>query len=639
MKRGKKLLIIGSIVVVVVVAGIFTRNYLRTRFAMNARLNQDNLASAKVTRGDLKVSVDGSGKAEFSEKKDIIAKLDGEVLKVNAKDGDQIKKDDPIAEIDMEDAVATAENDIRQMESKIKLQEVTVREQSDNLTDLQDIKEQCDITAPYTGILSELTVKEGDSINKDQRIGTIDDTSQLRITLPFEKTQAEKVKSGQAVDVYLTDYIDKDVKARGKIASISNTSNGDQAITNIKVALEGKEGYEAGANASFSLMVNGTTVAPLSTGKLEWIDSHSFTSMESGKTKEVLKEAGDEVTQGEVLVRLENENVGSDIQKARTNLESAQIDLDQLKDQLEQARKNLEELKANSLLTAPMDGVVSGLAIEAGGQLKAGTVVAVVSDASKLVVPVYIDELDISKVKTGQTVEITLDALEGQTFAGTVDEVAVEGTNENGIGSFEVTVAVSDSENIKPGMSANVEILVSEKKDTLILPIEAVRKSDDQYMVMLKSGNEEAGTTNMPDKNAFNREPSVNGETGNGELPGNRETDSGETETGQPDGDMKTDGKAASDRKTGSSQQTGAPASSNLVTVKLGLVSDTYVEILEGLEEGDEVLISGQNGNSMQFGMPGGMNGGQQQIQQGSRGEVTETRTYRTEEVSPPDNR
>ena len=639
MKRGKKLLIIGSIVVVVVVAGIFTRNYLRTRFAMNARLNQDNLASAKVTRGDLKVSVDGSGKAEFSEKKDIIAKLDGEVLKVNAKDGDQIKKDDPIAEIDMEDAVATAENDIRQMESKIKLQEVTVREQSDNLTDLQDIKEQCDITAPYTGILSELTVKEGDSINKDQRIGTIDDTSQLRITLPFEKTQAEKVKSGQAVDVYLTDYIDKDVKARGKIASISNTSNGGQAIADVEVALEGKEGYEAGANASFSLMVNGTTVAPLSTGKLEWIDSHSFTSMESGKTKEVLKEAGDEVTQGEVLVRLENENVGSDIQKARTNLESAQIDLDQLKDQLEQARKNLEELKANSLLTAPMDGVVSGLAIEAGGQLKAGTVVAVVSDASKLVVPVYIDELDISKVKTGQTVEITLDALEGQTFAGTVDEVAVEGTNENGIGSFEVTVAVSDSENIKPGMSANVEILVSEKKDTLILPIEAVRKSDDQYMVMLKSGNEEAGTTNMPDKNAFNREPSVNGETGNGELPGNRETDSGETETGQPDGDMKTDGKAASDRKTGSSQQTGAPASSNLVTVKLGLVSDTYVEILEGLEEGDEVLISGQNGNSMQFGMPGGMNGGQQQIQQGSRGEVTETRTYRTEEVSPPDNR
>jgi HlyD family secretion protein len=256
----------------------------------------------------------------------------------------------------------------------------------------------------------------------------------------------------------------------------------------------------------------------------------------------VLKEAGEKVSKGEVILRLENKNIGLDMEKAQYSQESAQLELDNLREQLEQLKEDLEALNTDSLIQSPIDGVISNLAIEAGDQIKAGTVTAVVSNSSELVVPVQIDELDISKVKEGQSAEITLDALEGKTFTGTVDKVAVEGTNENGIGSFEVIIRIPDPKEIKPGMSANVEILVSEKTDTLILPIEAVQKTDGEYMVMRKSDSEAA-----------------------------------EGQRGR-----------ISNRQ-------------DMVPVKLGLVSDSYVEIVEGLSEGDEVLITGQEQTTNQM--------------------------------------
>jgi HlyD family secretion protein len=198
------------------------------------------------------------------------------------------------------------------------------------------------------------------------------------------------------------------------------------------------------------------------------------------------------------------------------------------------------------LIEAPINGVVSNLFIEEGDDIKAGTSIAVVSSDSELVIPVEIDELDIAEVKEGLPAEITLDALGRQIFEGTVDKIAIEGINKWGVGSFEVVIRLSesDSKRIKPGMSANVEIIVSEKADTLLLPIEAVRKIDDLYMVNLKRTE----LTESP-----NAVPS---------------------------------------------------AADNMVPIKVGLASASYVEILEGLSEGDEVIITGQ-GPNYDYMMPG----------------------------------
>lgn len=543
MKRTKKIIIIAIAIAVLLLIGKIIIDASRN---LPGEFDSSNLAIAEVIRGDLKVTVSGNGQAEFSEKKEIFTHASGEISRVNVADGDYVIKGDVMAEMDLSDIISAKEDEIKQLKNKIDIQNLNVKEQARNLDDIRNTKESITVTSPYSGILSELTVRVGDNMQTDQRFGAINDNSKVKITLPFDKNKIATLESGHRVYVYLIDFLDKDVKTLGEVVSITNSQDGGQVIADVEVVLDGKEGFEAGANASFSVLAHDTVVPPLRTGKIEWIDSHTLISSERGRVKEVLVEQGDEISKGDAICVLENKNIDLDIEKAQYALEGAQLELDILNEQLNRLKEELEDLIADSLIEAPINGVVSNLFIEEGDDIKAGTSIAVVSSDSELVIPVEIDELDIAEVKEGLPAEITLDALGRQIFEGTVDKIAIEGINKWGVGSFEVVIRLSesDSKRIKPGMSANVEIIVSEKADTLLLPIEAVRKIDDLYMVNLKRTE----LTESP-----NAVPS---------------------------------------------------AADNMVPIKVGLASASYVEILEGLSEGDEVIITGQ-GPNYDYMMPG----------------------------------
>lgn len=543
MKRTKKIIIIAIAIAVLLLIGKIIIDASRN---LPGEFDSSNLAIAEVIRGDLKVTVSGNGQAVFSEKKEIFTHASGEISRVNVADGDYVIKGDVMAEMDLSDIISAKEDEIKQLKNKIDIQNLNVKEQARNLDDIRNTKESITVTSPYSGILSELTVRVGDNMQTDQRFGAINDNSKVKITLPFDKNKITTLESGHRVYVYLIDFLDKDVKTLGEVVSITNSQDGGQVIADVEVVLDGKEGFEAGANASFSVLAHDTVVPPLRTGKIEWIDSHTLISSERGRVKEVLVEQGDEISKGDAICVLENKNIDLDIEKAQYALEGAQLELDILNEQLNRLKEELEDLIADSLIEAPINGVVSNLFIEEGDDIKAGTSIAVVSSDSELVIPVEIDELDIAEVKEGLPAEITLDALGRQIFEGTVDKIAIEGINKWGVGSFEVVIRLSesDSKRIKPGMSANVEIIVSEKADTLLLPIEAVRKIDDLYMVNLKRTE----LTESP-----NAVPS---------------------------------------------------AADNMVPIKVGLASASYVEILEGLSEGDEVIITGQ-GPNYDYMMPG----------------------------------
>ncbi len=541
MKRGKKIIIIVLVVAALIIVG---KLIIDGSQRLPGNLDNSNLAIAEVTRGNLNVTVSGNGKAEFSEREELIAETIGEISKVNVVDGDPVKKGDVLAQIDMSDAISAKEDEIKQLKNGINIQQVNVKEKARELDEIRKTKDNITITSSYTGILSELSVRVGDNMSTDQRFGAINDNSKVKLTLQFEKGKIENLKLGHKVNVYLIDYLDKDVKTSGEVISITNSQDGGQVIADVEVILEGKDGFEAGANASFSVIANDTLVPPLRTGKIEWIDTYKLTSSESGKVKEVFVEQGDDISKGDAIFVLENKNIDLDIEKAQYVLDGAQIELDSLNEQLSRLNDDLNDLHADSLIESPIDGTVSDLDIAEGDDIKVGKVIAVVSTYSKVMIPIQIDELDITQVKVGQSAEVTLDAFERKTFVGTVDKVAIEGLNNMGIGSFEVVIRLSDSdsEEIKPGMSANVEILVSEKADTLLLPIEAVRKIDGQYMVNIVKRDVIEGTD-------INQE--------------------------------------------------------DMIPVKVGLVSDSFVEILEGLSEGDEVIIAGQGPNYDNMMMPG----------------------------------
>jgi len=203
----------------------------------------------------------------------------------------------------------------------------------------------------------------------------------------------------------------------------------------------------------------------------------------------------------------------SSVQQAAAQVASARANLDNLKNTpapedvqvaelaVKQAQISLDQAKANmkkSQLIAPFDGVVADLNIQVGQQSSASAQPVILVDLSRLEAQVNVGETDLPRVKVGEAVQVTFDALPGQTYTATVTEVALVGTTTQGVVNYPVTVALdkpdtstslSASQQIRPGMTANVTIVVEQRDNILLVPNRAVKTSGKQKIVtVIKDG-------------------------------------------------------------------------------------------------------------------------------------------------------
>ncbi|MDH7480287.1 MAG: efflux RND transporter periplasmic adaptor subunit, partial [Syntrophomonadaceae bacterium] len=241
----------------------------------------------------------------------------------------------------------------------------------------------------------------------------------------------------------------------------------------------------------------------------------------------------------------------------------ASVDVNLKSKKLQQSNLNLEAARAdveNLNIRAPFDGILVKLGKSLGGssdssnnssssalttqglrvgdEVKAGSVVARLVNYQQMLVTIMVDEIDIPKVAVGQKAQITADALPGRQFSGEVVFVSSEGESENGVASFKVTIRIDQPEGLMAGMTVNADILVAEKTNVLLLPIEALQeRAGRKYVTMAGSGD----------------------------------------------------------------QKTAATSGGRQKEIKVGLSNETYVEVASGLEEGDQVLLpSAANSGSSQ---------------------------------------
>jgi HlyD family secretion protein len=147
-------------------------------------------------------------------------------------------------------------------------------------------------------------------------------------------------------------------------------------------------------------------------------------------------------------------------------------------------------------ITAPFSGIVTESYPLPGDQVGAGATAFRIDDLSSLLVDVEVSEVDINSVAVGQPVTLTFDAILGKVYNGSVVEVAQTGTVSNGVVSFKVTVELNDTDSqVKPGMTAAVNITVKELNDVLLVPNRAVRLSDGDRVVYLLKDNMPVKTT------------------------------------------------------------------------------------------------------------------------------------------------
>jgi len=155
-------------------------------------------------------------------------------------------------------------------------------------------------------------------------------------------------------------------------------------------------------------------------------------------------------------------------------------------------------LKETSIY-APISGTVLDIAVEKGTlvssaltNVSGGSAVMTLADLSQLRIVASVDEAQISHITTGQRVDISVDTYGDRVFKGVVDRVSPLGVDTSSVVTFDVEIAVTDESAplLRSGMSADIEIVTTEQKDALLVPLLAVQSKGKQRFVRLPDGAE-----------------------------------------------------------------------------------------------------------------------------------------------------
>ena len=173
----------------------------------------------------------------------------------------------------------------------------------------------------------------------------------------------------------------------------------------------------------------------------------------------------------------------SDLDTADTNYETAKASVSAAKAQVAQADAALRNTQTNlgyTRIVSPVDGTVVSRNVDVGQTVAASfqtpTLFTIAQDLTKMQIDTSVDEADIGKVKVGQDVEFTVDAYADVTFKGKVGQVRIAPITVQNVVTYDVVVTVDNPDfKLKPGMTANVSIIVAEKKDILRIPNAALR--------------------------------------------------------------------------------------------------------------------------------------------------------------------
>ena len=509
-KKGRRWIVLCVLAVAVIGGG--TAFLSRTR--AKAAKAETTYTTASVEKRSITNALTGSGTLQPADSYTVTTLVSGEVLSDTFEEGGIVEKDQLLYTIDSSD-VSTTETQAQT-----------------NYTQALKAKYP---TADISGTVSEVYVSNGDAVSAGTELCRISASNDLTIDFQFSYAKDGDFYVGQPAKIYLNGYagyIDGTVAQIGS-SSVANGTGMKMTTVRVKAVNPGLVTGDCTASAVVGNYTSyGQTTVKVGTGS-------TITASASGKVSGLTLMPGDSVSSGQRICTITGDSVDNQLQNAKASLESAQDRLD------------------DYMVTSPITGTVVEKTVKAGDNVGTGSnsnnTLCIIYDLTYLEMTLNIDELDIDNVEVGQTVNVTSDAKEGQTFTGVVTKVSVVGTTSGGTTTYPVTVRIDDTDGLRPGMNVDAEIVLSSADGVLAIPSLAVNRGDT---VLVTSDSPSAA-------NALEQE---------------------------------------------------APEGYAYVQVTTGVSDDSYIEITSGLQEGDTVAYlrtaSSGSGNMMMGGMPGGDMGG-----------------------------
>jgi HlyD family secretion protein len=319
-----------------------------------------------------------------------------------------------------------------------------------------------------------------------------------------EFTQSRNIR---AMDIKITDMVPEgtEVKPGDYVATLDRTSFDNS----LKDELERQTTYET--NLEMKILDTAVTLSNLRDN----IKNLRFTVEEAAITLQQSKyEPPTTIRQAEISLDKANRSLDQAIRGYSLKVEQAKSDMRTAKTNLSEEQTRVHDLQillSKFVITAPSEGMIIYKRDRTGTKRKVGSsispwdnVVATLPDMSQMLSKTYVNEIDVSKVKAGQRVEIVVDAFPEKSYTGVVTSVANIGEQLPNADAkvFEVNIEVDGSDPIlRPSMTTGNKIITNTISDVIYIPLESVQagadsipfvytKKGDRQVVVLGESNE-----------------------------------------------------------------------------------------------------------------------------------------------------
>ncbi|MBO4680856.1 MAG: HlyD family efflux transporter periplasmic adaptor subunit [Clostridiales bacterium] len=503
-----KIVVIVGVLVAAAAAGvIYLRKYVSTKFADNST----EYSSAKASVMDLSTRVSGTGSLSDTDIEEYEMPDNVEIDEVVVEVGDKVTEGQTIAKINTNSVLAAM------YEVQHKMDEI-----DSQLQKASEQKAATTIKSTVKGRVKAIYVTKGSNV-----INTMTEKNALMIL---------------SLDGYMKVEIDAGDLTAGKKVSVE--VNGKKYKGTVKSVAEGKakilitdNGTALGADAKVTSTDGKKTYG---TAKLEVNSPLSIVSY-AGKVTSINVKVNQSIKKGKVLMKLNSTSYTANYDKLikeRADLAEDLADLLKIyNDGAILARMSgtiktvpsTEDSEATSSSSSSSTSSSSGYYGYYGSSSSSSTTSTTTEKSNsfticpdkKMTIEVSVDETDILSISKGQSAEVTIDSLE-QTFTGTITDIDKSGTTSDGTVGYTAEITIDKVDGMLSGMSASVLIAVTEYKNSIVIPVEALNNTGSSYFVYTTYDEE--------------------------------------------------------------TKQLGG-----MVEVKLGIQNDTYAQITEGLQEGDEV--------------------------------------------------
>ncbi len=415
-------------------------------------------------RGNMNITISGSGNIEASEDAKLSFGVSGRVEKIYAEEGDRVSKGDMLAKLETD----VLELAVTQARVALAERQVAVTQAEVALSGRQVAITQAEVA--LTG--QQVGVTQSEVALTEQQVAV----TQAQVTL-----ETAEYNLYEAQDIYVwrdirTAQSDVDEAQRylDDVLWALNQASGPGVEFKQKAVIHAQARLDT-AEDILGAMLAGTDPQEVDIKNLE-VELAQQSLKLARQSEELARQSLVRQRQSEELARQALAQEQGSEELDRQSLELARQSVEEARESLEYAQKTLDR----AIITAPFDGVVADVAPEEGDTVNSATQIIYLVDPGIMELVLKMDEMDVPRVTLNQEAIISVDSLPSVNFEGRVTSIYPTPIVVGGVVLYKTKISfnVPDDSGIKVGMSAIADIVIGETKDVVLVPKQAIEKNE-----------------------------------------------------------------------------------------------------------------------------------------------------------------